>query len=158
MPPASNPLRLQIIDRIVAILSAITTGSDYFFTPGKVAKRFMYAEEIDAYPCYMVTAGEKGGAVDSVGLPNYYDENFTISIRGVIKDDADTVTKCEQALADVRKAINADSIPGAPVGSLHELAILTWFTEGPDMDEGFLSLQGYGYFNQRVTVRINETF
>jgi len=157
MPPSANPLRLQVIDRIVTVLSAITTGSDYFFTPGQVAKRFMHSDEVQAYPCYMVMAGDKGGAITSQGLPYHHDEIFTVSIKGVISDDADTVTKCEQALRDIRKAIHADSISGA-AGSLGVIAVSVWIVEGPDMDDGFLSLQGFGYFDQKVQVTINGEF
>ena len=157
MAPSANPIRLQVIDRIVAVLGAITTGTDYFFPPGKVAKRFMHLEEINAFPCYMVMAGEKGQSIQLAGAPNEYDEVFSVSIKGVIKDSEDTVTTCEQALRDIRKAINTDSISGT-AGSLGAIADQVTFVEGPDMDDGYLSLQGYGYFDQKVMVHIHGDF
>lgn len=156
--PSANPLRLQVIDRIVTVLSAITAGANYWYTPGKVNKGFLLVPDIMAFPCYMVMAGEKGGAIESSGLPDYYDENFVVSIKGVVKcsKSSDAVDMNEKALADIRKAINTDSVSTA-AGSLGVIATLTWITEGPDMDDGYL-IQNFGFFDQKITVRINETF
>lgn len=157
MAPSTNPLRLQVIDRFVTVLAAVVTGSSYFFTPGKVAKRFMHLDEISAFPCYMVTAGDKGQQIELTGAPDEYTEWFSVSVKGVIKDSEDTVTTCEQALRDVRKAINEDSKSGA-AGSLGVLTDEVLAVEGPDMDDGMLSLQGYGFFDQRFRVRIHGDF
>jgi hypothetical protein len=157
MPPSVNPLRLQVIDRIVTVLTAITTGSDYFFTPGKVAKRFMHESEISAYPCYMVSAGDQGGPIEMEGAPDAYEEIFYVSIKGVIKDSTDTVTKCEQALRDIRKAINTDS-KLQTAGALGTLTDEVLAVQGPDMDDGYLSLQGFGFFDQKFRVRTHGDF
>lgn len=156
--PSADPIRLQVIDRIVNRLSAITAGSDYWYTPGKVSKGFIMIPDIPSFPCYMVMAGEKGGEIVATGLPDHHDENFTISIKGVIKCSSgpDAVSMLERALRDVRKAINTDSISG-DAGSLGVIAVKTWFTEGPDMDDGYL-IQNYGFFDQRVSVMITGEF
>ena len=155
--PSANPIRLQVIDRVVTVLGAVTAGADYFFTPGRVVKRWVHLDEINAFPCYMVTAGEKGGQIITSGAPDVYEETFYISVKGVIKDSSDTVTKCEQALRDIRKAINTDSMSGAS-GSLGAITDSIKCTEGPDMDDGYLSLEGYGFFDQRVEVQIHGNF
>ena len=157
MPSPTNPIRLQVIDRVVTVLGAITAGADYFFTPGRVYKRWVHLDEINAFPCYMVTASDKGGPIDTSGAPHVYEETFYISIKGVIKDSNDTVTKCEQALRDIRYAINTDSKSGV-AGSLGALTDSIKCTEGPDMDDGYLSLEGYGFFDQRVEVKIHGDF
>ena len=154
--PSTNPLRLQVIDRIVTVLAAITTGSSYWYTPKKVSKGLLNDNQIPGYPCYMVTDGEKGGPIKPVGLPYHHDEIFNVSIHSIIKSSSDTVSMNIKALADVRKAIHADSISGA-AGSLGVIAVSVWFVEGPDMDDGVL-LKNYGYFVQNVQVTINGEF
>ncbi len=157
--PSALPLRLQVINRIVTVLSAITAGTDYWFTPAKVAKKFLTPEEAMGFPCYMVMAGEKGNRIEHQGAPNVYDEWFTVSVKGIIKNSSDTVTESEKALRDIRKAINADSISGT-AGTLGNLSgvIEVRIDQGPDMDDGSWSINGYGFFDQPITVHISGDY
>jgi hypothetical protein len=149
---------LQVINRVVTVLEAITAGASYWFTPGKVSLGFLMIPDMAAFPCYMVMAGEKGGAIEHQLAVDDHDEDFTISIKGVVKASkaSDAVTANEKALRDIRKAINDDS-KSAATGSLGDLTVKAWFTEGPDMDDGYL-MQGYGFFDQRLNVTINGQF
>jgi hypothetical protein len=156
--PSANPKRLQVIDRIVNRLQAITAGSDFFFTPARVAKKLLHIDQTTATPVYMVMAGEQGGPIEEDGPPDVYHETFYVSVKGVIRDNADTVTKCEQALRDIRRAINEDTRPTAGTGSLHDIADRVIVVKGPDMDDGYNSLNGFGYFDQQFQVEIHGDF
>lgn len=153
MAPAI-PLRLQVINRIVAVLQAITTGTTYFYTPGTVAERLMHLDECKAFPTYMVftAPGPKPELSGAAGLESEYTEDVFVSIKGIVKDAADTVTRLENSIADIRKAINADSMSGA-VGSLGALAVETSI-ETLETDDGYLSLEGFGFFDQKIRVSI----
>lgn len=151
MPPA-NPRRLQVLDRIVAVLQTITAGDDYFFTPGEVVRRFVHWSEAKVFPTYMVFAAS-GGKVELSGAPDLYDEDVMVSVKGIVRHPEDTVSLIEKALRDVRRAINEDAKSGA-AGSLGVLAVETRIEEGPETDDGYLSIEGFGFFDQRIRVRI----
>jgi hypothetical protein len=157
--PSALPLRLQVINRIVTVLGAITAGTDYWFTPAKVAKKFLTPEEAVGFPCYMVMAGEKGNRIELAGSPKVYDEFFTVSVKGIIKNSSDTVTDCEKALRDIRKAINDDSISGTS-GTLGNMTgvVAIRIDQGPDMDDGSWSINGYGFFDQPISVHITGDY
>jgi len=155
MPVPTTPLRLQVIDRIVAVLQGITTGATYFYTPGEVAKRFIHWGEAKAFPTYMVFTAP-GGTVElsgAAGDDSEYTEDFYVSIKGIVKDNLDTVTRLERCIADIRKAIDADSRSGV-AGSLGALAVETRIETAPETDDGYLSLEGFGFFDQKVRVSI----
>jgi hypothetical protein len=151
----NEPKRLQVIKRIVSVLQSITAGSDYFYTPGAVMMRFVHWAEAPAYPCYMVFSGS-GGAIEATAQAVPYvehTETFEVSIKGYVKDDTDTVSVMEKCLADIKKAIYADFRSGAS-GSLGNLAVNLEFDELPTTDDGYLSLEGFGFFDLRVKVSI----
>lgn len=154
----TNPLTQQIIERIIVVLKAITAGDNYFYTPYDVAKKFVHWQEAPVTPTkphYMVFR-DSGGSIDFAGT-NSYDETWYINIKGYVKDNADTVTKLERAIRDIRKAINDDSKSGA-AGSLGTIGVQTLFEEPPSTDNGYLSSEGFGYFEQRVKVITSGDF
>jgi hypothetical protein len=150
MTTPANPLRLQIIDRIVAVLKAIAAGAEYFYTP-KVEKRFVHWAEAKYFPTYMVFPGS-GGHIEIESTQNY-DEDMIVSIKGIVKDSVDPGSVIEKCLCDIRRAIDIDSRSGA-VGTLGALAVETAFEEGPTTDDGYLSLEGFGFFDQPLRVKI----
>ena len=161
MPSPANPKRLQVVDRVVVVLSAITAGANYFYTPClPVRKRFVHWAEASGLnpdnPFYMVFSAT-GGKVELGGAPDLYDEDFYISIKGYVKDHVDTETKKERAIRDIRKAINDDSKSGV-AGSLGTLCIEVAIEEPPETDNGYLSLEGFGFFDQRIRIRIDGDF
>ena len=156
MAPAI-PLRLQVINRIVAVLQAIVAGADYWYTPdpGAVVKRFVLWTEAVHFPTYMVFTGS-GGKIElsgAAGDDSEYTEDFYVSVKGIVKDSVDTITRLENCIADIRKAIDADSRSGA-AGSLGALAVEVRIEESPETDDGYLSLEGFGFFDQKVRVSI----
>jgi len=148
-----SPKRLQVIDRIVSVLQSIQAGTDYFYTPGSVSKRFVHWSEAPGYPCYMVFSGS-GGVIEATAQAVPYvehTETFEVSIKGYVKDDTDTVSMMEKCLVDIKKAIYADFRSRAS-GSLGNLAVNLEFDEPPTTDDGYLSLEGFGFFDLRVKV------
>jgi len=146
------PLSLRIIERIITVLKAIVAGDDYFYTPYAVEKKFVHWEEASVKadkPLYMVFR-DSGGRTEFAGT-DLYDEHWFINIKGYVKHNSDTVTPLERAIRDIQKAINDDSKSGA-AGSLGALGVQTTFEEPPTTDNGYLSSQGFGYFEQRVKV------
>jgi len=155
MPVPATPLRLQVINRIVAVLQGISTGATYFYTPGAVVKRFVHWAEAVDFPTYMVFTGS-GGKVElsgAAGDESEYTEDFYVSVKGIVKDSVDTVTRLENSIADIRKAIDADSRSGA-AGSLGVLAVEVRIEDSPETDDGYLSLEGMGFFDQKIRVSI----
>jgi hypothetical protein len=151
----NDPKRLQIIDRIVTVLSNIQTGTDYFYTPYEVKKRFIHWEEAKGFPTYMVFT-DSGGEIVFAGY-NLYDEIFYVNVKGIVKDWKDTVSVLEKCIRDVRKAINDDAKSGAS-GTLGTLCIEVRIEEPPLTDNGYLSLEGFGFFEQRIRIRISGDF
>ena len=158
MAPGTNPLTQQIIERIITVLEAITTGSDFFYTPTAVTKRFVHWREASFTadkPYYMVFR-DSGGEINYIGDNNYRADYF-INVKGYVKDNNDTVTRLERAIRDVCKAINDDS-KGETAGSLGIIAAAVTIEEPPETDNGYLSLEGIGFFDQRIRIRIDGEF
>lgn len=148
----TDPKSLQIINRIYDVLRAIQAGENYFYTPFKVARRFMDYNECEGYPTYSVFRGEPAGGSAYAG-ENLWDEDFFINIYGIIQHDSDTVTVMERAIADIRKAIDDDSRSGA-ANTLGDgvMCVDVRFDEPPWTDEGILSNEGFGFFHIRLRV------
>jgi len=154
----TDPLTLQIIDRIITVLKAIIAGENYFYTPYAVAKKFTHWQEASMTPTkphYMVFR-DSGGSIEFAGT-DLYDEHWYINIKGYVKDNSDTVTKLEKAIRDIRKAINDDS-KSAVAGSLGALGVQTIFEEPPTTDNGYLSSEGFGFFDMRIKVITSGDF
>ena len=156
MAPATNPLRLQVIDRVVTVLKAIAEGTSYWYTPCEVVKRFVHWTEAKGFPTYMVFT-DSGGKLEA-GTPNFFSEEFNVNVKGIVKDHVDTVTKVERCLRDIRKAINDDTRPSTGAGSLGALGALVFIEEGATTDNGYLSLEGFGFFEQRIRIVISGDF
>jgi hypothetical protein len=153
--PAAESKRLQVINRIVSVLQGILAGSDFWYTPGEVAKRFKHWSECTKFPTYMVFSSS-GGEIAYAGEMQY-DETFYVSVKGIVQDNLDTVTKLERSIRDIRKAINDDSIsPNA--GTLGALAVQVRIDEPPETDDGYLSLEGFGFFDQKIRCVISGDF
>lgn len=146
----TKPLRLQVIDRIIAVLQAIAQGDDYWTTTGQVTRRWIPPNQAIAFPVYGVHAGEGQAPEEDAGE---YREEFAVVVEGVIKSAADTVTEMEHALADVRKAVDKDARDGATAGALGTLTVFarvgrSWTDEGENVASGL------GYFWQEFLVQI----
>ena len=153
MTTPAVPKRLQVIDRLVAVLTAITAGADYFYKPAEVLKRLVAIDECSGFPVYMVFP-VSGGPIDFSGAPDEYDEDMEILIKGYAKDTLDPVTEVERCLRDVRRAINEDSKSGV-AGTLGVLAVETRIEASPETE---FSIDGFGGFDQRIRVKITGTF
>jgi hypothetical protein len=153
MTTPAIPLRLKILDRLVAVLTGIVTGADYFYTPAEVLKRLVAIDECSGFPVYMVFP-VPGGPIEHSGAPDGYDEDMEILIKGYVKDTLDPVTKAERCLRDVRRAINEDSKSGV-AGTLGVLAVETRIEASPETE---FSIDGFGGFDQRIRVKITGTF
>ncbi len=151
--PAANPLRLQVIDRIAAVLQAITAGANYWFAPGMtVQKKLLAIEDCSGYPAYMVFP-IPGGPIEESGYERF-DEDIAVLIKGYIKDEAAPVTMLEKCLRDVRRAINEDRKSGV-AGSLGVIASRLTFEESPEVE---FTIDGFGCFDQVVHVKIIGDF
>lgn len=118
----SNPERLKVINRFVTVLSAITAGDTYFFTPYDVEKFRRVRDQVnlpEGKPHYEVVSDVGDSELAATELS---DETMVISVFGMIEHSTDLVGAVEKCREDVINAINADSAPGAGSGSLSELA------------------------------------
>ena len=70
MAPSADPLRLQVLNRIVAVLLAIEAGASYWYKPIAVErKRFMTLEQCAGFPTLMVFP-VSGGPIEHSGAPD----------------------------------------------------------------------------------------
>jgi hypothetical protein len=152
MPPTDNPLRLQVIDRIVEVLRGIVAGADYFYTPYAVVKRMAHHLDAPGFPYYMVYPDASARAPEYAGQ-QLYDELMVVTVKCYVDLEGDeAATKLEKCLRDVRKAIMADQVSGG-AGSLATLTLAA-DVDILETDGGLLALEGRGYFDQRFIFRI----
>lgn len=158
MAPGTDPLTQQIIERVITVLAAITTGPSFFYTPTDVIKRYVHWREANFTadkPLYMVFR-DSGGTITQIG-ENLYCADYYINVKGYVTHPSDTVTRLERAIRDICKAINDDSASEA-AGSLGDLGAAVTIEEPPETDNGYLSLVGIGFFDQRIRIRIDGDF
>jgi len=154
----TNPLTQQIIERVITVLEDMTAGDDFFYTAFAVIKRYVHWREAKftaSKPLYMVFR-DSGGVITQIG-ENLYCADYFINVKGYVQDPSDTVTKLERAIRDIRKAINDDS-KSESAGSLGDLGAAVTIEEPPETDNGYLSLEGFGFFDQRIRIRIDGDF
>ena len=152
MPP-SDPLRLQVADRFVTVLTTIEAGDNYFYTPHKVAKIPLDYEKAKYGNLYQVFTGEDAGSIADYYQHEVYDETFYISVIGIVHDRADLVSKVEKAVRDVRYAIDQDSKSGA-AGSLGVLTVQVRIDESPMMEYFSEERDSFAQFDQKFRVHI----
>lgn len=159
--PASLPLRVQAIDRVATVLGAITAGSDYWYTPGRIAKLYIPNEEIDCEVTYMIFAGIGEGTIEFAGagggVDSLYMEDVFITIQGVVRSDSDTATMVGKCIRDIRKAIDADSCSGV-AGTLGAMFVETRMEKAPITDNGWFANLNYGRFEIQLRVKTEGTY
>ncbi len=153
--PSADPKRLQLIDRVIAVLRTIDAGTDhYFYTPHEVTKRMIHYREATGYPTYMVhtdSATETPQTLSDHG----YDEVVAISVKGIVDaEDGDAVTKLERCVRDIRYALDQDSrgTDSDSIGAVSADGHIVF--DSLETDNGYLGLEGFGYFDQRILVRM----
>ena len=158
MARPADPRRLVVIDRIYEVLKLIRAGSTYNYSPALVKKRLVHWSEIRSFPAYFVHTAS-GGHLDLSGH-NLFEETFYITVKGYVSDKHDTVTKLERAVRDVRLAIDTDSKDRSTSGALGTLGWIFQIRidDPPTTDNGYLSLEGIGFFDQRIRAHISGNF
>lgn len=146
--PAAEPLRQQVVDRIVTVLGAITAGADFWAKP-LVLRRAIDPKEAASFPVYGVFTGDGQDPEESEGEVR---EVFEVVVKGIVQSTADTVRAQERAIADIRKAIDRDSRLGT-AGTLGALTVSVRLGKSAT-DEGDNIREGLGYFAQWIKVRI----
>jgi len=151
------PTELAIRDRIVTVLSSITAGADYWYTPAKVMKRFVHWREYQgAFPVYMVTVGS--GGTREFNSRNNVDETFYLSIKGFVKDDTDTTGRILRCWQDIRVALAREMESPLPAALPSLGAFLLSIPEPPETDDGYMAIEGgLGFFDVRVEIHYNDT-
>lgn len=149
--PSTNPKRLQVIDRIVTVLKTVAAGSTYWYIPFAVLKRSITLEELRGYPTYVVLPAD-GGTYEFL-QDQEFDEEFYVTVTGIVRDMADIDTYLEKCISDVRRAVNTDSINTAS-GSLGTLANDVWI-DSPPMFDYFGEI---AMFEQRFKIKISGTY
>jgi hypothetical protein len=146
--------RVQVIDRIVEVLGEVGSGASYFKTPASVSKRYTHWKEVLSGPAYSVSLDSGGKITD--GTNHQRTEEFYVNVKGVVLDEYDAVTEIAHCLRDVRYAIDQD-MQSTASGSLGNLCAALFFDEGAETDNGYLSLEGQGQFEQRIRIVITGT-
>jgi len=155
MASPADPLVLKVIDRIVAVLQAITAGANFFYTPYLVTKRFIHWAEANGFPTYMVHLDSTGEVV--YAGEGIFDMTFYISVKGIVSNEQgdvdNTVDPLVKAWRDVTKAIDDDA-KSPTAGTLGALTVQVRIDESPETDNG----EGFGFFDQRIRVQTTGEF
>ena len=150
MPPTTDPLRLQVIDRIVKVLQDIVPGDDYWAERQPlVFKRYVTEKDQVTFPVYGVFQGP-GEPIEEIN--GEYAETFEVVVKGVVKSFEDIAEAIEHSLEDARTAIDADARSGEP-GTLGAMTVFVRLGAS-ETDEGENSAVGLGHFLQRFIVQI----
>jgi hypothetical protein len=149
----TTPLRLQVIDRAVTVLQAISAGTSYFYTPYAVQKRLMHWKECGGFPTYMIFMSRS--EEPERHLDNEYMTAYTISVQGWVDlEMGEPQSKLCKCIRDVEKAINEDS-KSTTAGSLGALASNGLVDIGAvETDNGGFSLEGFAFFEQLVSIKL----
>ena len=150
-----DPKTLQVLNRIIEVLAAISPADGFFYPVGEgnVIRGVKGWDEITSFPFDMVYLGSEhrdpeydmGGMVNK--FPTFYVEGF-VDAQG----EDDTITRLVKHLADVQKAIDVDIQPGAGEDSLGALASGGNVQVGvAETDDGMLAGEGKAAF--KLTIR-----
>ena len=83
--------------------------------------------------------------------------SFSDTSPGYVQDNNAPGTKIIRAVRDIRKAIDIDSRLGT-AGALGAIAVAVTIEEPPETDNGYLSLEGFGFFDQRIRTRADGDY
>jgi hypothetical protein len=159
--PSALPLRLQIINRVVTALQAITAGANYWFTPTQVVKHYVPIEEIQGAITYMVYAGTGEGQVTLEGVSgpsSFFWEDVFVTIHGTVRADKDTAEIVAKCIRDVRKAIDADAIDKTTAGALGQLTVTCTMFKAPTTDNGWFSKMSFAEFEIQLVAKTEGTY
>jgi hypothetical protein len=150
----TDPKKAQVLERIITVLKSIATGSTYFYTPASVEKRYTHFKEVTEGPAYSVHLDTGGRLTD--GLGEWKTEEFYVNVKGTVLDEQDAATAIARSLRDIRYAINQD-MKSSATGSLASICSHLFIEDGAETDNGYLSLEGKGYFEQRIRIIVSGT-
>jgi hypothetical protein len=153
----TDPKTLQVLNRIIEVLAAISPADGFFYPVGEgnVIRGVKAWDEITAFPFDMVYLGPEHSA------PEYQMDGLvlkfpTIQIEAYVdsRGDDDTVTKLIKHLADVQRAINDDTKSGSGAGSLGVIA--DYAKVGiAETDDGMLAGEGLAAFKLSIQCQIS---
>lgn len=149
----TTPKRLQVLDRVVAVLKAIHEGTDYFYSAYEVTKRARHFNECGGFPTYMVFMN--GEAEPEQHLDSENVVKMTLSVSGWVDLElGEPQSKLLKCIRDVEKAIDTDAKSTAS-GSLGVLCANGLVDVGAvETDNGGFSADGFAAFTQTITVQI----
>jgi hypothetical protein len=153
MAVPTTPIRLQVIDRVVTVLKAITAGTSYFYTPYEVVKRAKNNTECGGFPTYMVFIASTSEPEQH--LDSEYVVTMTLTVGGWVDLElGEPQSKLCKCIRDVEKAIDTDAKSTA-AGSLGALCSNGLVDIGAvETDNGGYSLQGFAAFEQSIKVQL----
>lgn len=149
----TEPKKVTIHDRLVAVLAEIVEGDDYFYTPDAVqGKATPWQEKLADYTLEVFFGGAEEPPMHFSG--QVIEEVFTVVIEGAIRDrDGECQKALARALRDVRKAVLADMVAGTS-GCLGAYALRTRLGAW-DSAPGEGVFEGRGRFRQEFKITVS---
>jgi hypothetical protein len=147
-----DPKTLQVLNRIIEVLAAISPADGFFYPVGEgnVIRGVKGWDEITSFPFDMVYLGPEHSA------PEYQTDGLvlkfpTVQIEGYVdaRGEDDTITRLIKHLADVQRAVNDDSKPGAGADSLGVIAHYARVGIA-ETDDGMLAGEGKAGFKLSI--------
>ena len=143
----TEPKKLSVIERVIAVLNDIVEGDDYFYTPGDVqGKKTHWMKQLADLSYAAIFAGAEDAPVHHAGYN--VEETFSIVVIGDIKNnDGELQKMIPRCLRDVRSALFADMAVGT-AGTLgilcRGLQLGPWTSgvgQGPSENQGHFEQQ-----------------
>jgi hypothetical protein len=145
MPP-SEPIRQQLIAKIVTRLQGIAAGGTYWYTPCEVAQDWRSFTEIPKLaqdrPFYGVIEGDENNEYNTFGPT--ISTKLIVIIVGWITDQKDRRRALNRAIGDVQKAIFSDAEWTGSAFNTRPVRVSN--------DEAALVAKPFGYFELEMEI------
>jgi len=145
----ADPKRIQVRDRFITVLGAITVAGGYYHTPDLVTKSpIQYAK--DPGKIRLIAYTDEGGEI--ANHSGAVDETFYVGVEGYIENQDDPNKVAEEVLQDVRRAIDADA-KNPSAGYLGGLCLQVVMDESANVDNE-MAMEGINRFFQKFRCMI----
>jgi hypothetical protein len=150
----TEPIRDQVLDQIVAVLTALVTDPAAAAPPAVVTRQWQPLEQFNEFPVLIVTEAS-GSTLQLRTLSNEYEHAFRVDIVGYVKGDDQVIRSraLERLWHDVVKALLANAT--LATGGLGSELVRDITIDGPRETDGGL-WEAFGAFVQPVTVWFTE--
>lgn len=115
MPPASNPVKLRILDALETRLAGIATGATYFNTIAQVIVRDIAVPEVNSFPAIIITPSGTSYDNSRSAVVGVVAGAYRIELTLLTRTASDVADAVEKLIHDVHTALFTDITLGGLV-------------------------------------------